>query len=120
VRILCVKCKEPYEPVKDELVRIGISAGEVAESGSCLYRARGCSECLGTGYAGRSGIFEILVINDDIRNLTLGSVDSTTIKRKANEHGMTTLRVDGAEKVLKGQTSIDEVMRVAEESDDHL
>jgi general secretion pathway protein E len=120
VRILCVKCKEPYEPVNAELVRIGIDASDVPESGLCLYRASGCSECLGTGYAGRSGIFEILVINDDIRNLTLGSVDSTTIKRKANEHGMTTLRVDGAEKVLKGRTSIDEVMRVAEESDDHL
>ena len=120
VRILCVKCKEPYEPVKDELVRIGIDASDLPKSGLCLYRASGCSECLGTGYVGRSGIFEILVINDDIRNLTLGSVDSTTIKRKANEHGMTTLRVDGAEKVLKGQTSIDEVMRVAEESDNHL
>jgi general secretion pathway protein E len=118
VRILCVKCKEPYKPVKDELVRIGIAESDVPDSG--LFRAAGCSECLGTGYAGRSGIFEILLINDDIRNLTLGSTDSTTIKRKANEHGMTTLRVDGAEKVLKGQTSIDEVMRVAEESDDHL
>ncbi len=118
VRILCMKCKEPYKPVNDELVRIGIDASEVPESG--LYRATGCSDCLGTGYAGRSGIFEILVINDDIRNLTLSSADSTSIKRKANEHGMNTLRVDGAEKVLKGQTSIDEVMRVAEESDDHL
>jgi len=118
VRILCVKCKEPYKPVKDELVRIGIAESDVPDSG--LFRAAGCSECLGTGYAGRRGIFEILLINDDIRNLTLGSTDSTTIKRKANEHGMTTLRVDGAEKVLKGRTSIDEVMRVAEESDDHL
>jgi general secretion pathway protein E len=117
VRILCVKCKELYRPLNDELVRIGIDPSEVPESG--LYRARGCSECLGTGYAGRSGIFEILTIDDHIRNLTLTTADSTTIKRKANEHGMTTLRMDGAEKVLKGQTSIDEVMRVAEESDHH-
>ncbi|HEX9666101.1 MAG TPA: type II secretion system ATPase GspE [Thermodesulfobacteriota bacterium] len=117
VRILCRKCREPYTPIGDELIRIGIDRSEVPESG--LYRARGCSECLGTGYAGRSGIFEILVIDDDLRNLTLSTVDSTTIKRKAVEHGMTTLRMDGAEKVLKGQTSIDEVMRVAEESDNH-
>ncbi len=118
VRILCVKCKELYTPVSDELARIGIDPNDAPEPG--LYRARGCSECLGTGYAGRSGIFEILLIDDDIRNLTLSTADSTTIKRKANEHGMTTLRVDGAEKVLKGQTSIDEVLRVAEESENHL
>lgn len=104
-------------PIGDELIRIGIDPSEVPGSG--LYRATGCGECLGTGYAGRSGIFEILIVDDDIRNLTLTTSDSTTIKRKAIEHGMTTLRMDGAEKVLQGQTSIDEVMRVAEEGDNH-
>lgn len=60
-------------------------------------------------------IFEMLVINDDIRNLTLSKVDSSKIKRMGLEHGMTTLRMDGADKIIRGLTSVDEVMRVTED-----
>jgi type II secretory ATPase GspE/PulE/Tfp pilus assembly ATPase PilB-like protein len=56
-------------------------------------------------------------MNDDVRNLTLTTTDSTTIKRKAIEHGMTTLKMDGANKILRGLTSVDEVLRVAEENE---
>jgi general secretion pathway protein E len=113
VRFLCRPCREAYTPVDDELVRIGIDRKSLP--GGKLYRAKGCSECIETGYSGRTGIFEILLVDDDIRALTLSGTDSTTIKKKAIEHGMTTLRMDGAEKVLRGLTSIDEVMRVTEE-----
>jgi general secretion pathway protein E len=115
IRFLCQSCKERYVPLDDELTRIGIERGSLPEGN--LYRAKGCTECLGTGYSGRSGIFEILLVDDDIRGHTLSTTDSGTIKKKALEHAMTTLRMDGAEKVLKGLTSIDEVMRVTEEDE---
>ena len=113
LRFLCNHCKEPYEPHDDELLKIGIRRSQMHDG--VLYRARGCDKCFNMGYSGRTGIFEMLMIDDDIRNLTLSQVDSTKIKRKAMEHGMTTLRMDGAEKVARGLTSVDEVMRVTEE-----
>ncbi|MGH7807631.1 MAG: type II secretion system ATPase GspE, partial [Thermodesulfobacteriota bacterium] len=109
IRFLCKSCKEPYIPLDDELARIGIERKSLPAGN--LYRAKGCTECLSTGYSGRSGIFEILLVDDDIRSYTLSTTDSGTIKKKALEHAMTTLRMDGAEKVLRGLTSIDEVMR---------
>ena len=113
LRFLCRSCREPYEPHEDELLRIGIRREDLVDG--TLYRAKGCDMCSGTGYKGRTGIFEMLLIDDEIRDLTLNHVDSGTIKRSAVKHGMTTLRQDGADKALKGLTSIDEVMRVAEE-----
>jgi general secretion pathway protein E len=113
LRFLCNHCKEPYEPHDDELLKIGIRRCQLHDG--VLYRAKGCDKCFNMGYSGRTGIFEMLMIDDDIRNLTLSQVDSTKIKRKAMEHGMTTLRMDGAEKVARGLTSVDEVMRVTEE-----
>jgi general secretion pathway protein E len=115
LRLLCRSCKELYTPLDDELTRMNIDRSKIPNGK--LYRARGCSECLSTGYSGRNGIFEILVINDELRGLTLSTADSTTIKKRAIESGMITLRLDGAEKVLKGSTSIDEVMRVTEEDE---
>ncbi len=113
LRFLCNHCKEAYEPYDDELSRIGINREQLQDG--ILYRAKGCEKCFDMGYSGRTGIFEMLLINDDIRNLTLSQVDSTKIKRMAVQHGMKTLRTDGAEKIIKGLTSVDEVMRVTEE-----
>jgi len=113
LRFLCKECKEAYDPHEDELLKIGLRREQLVDG--VLYRAKGCDKCFDMGYSGRSAIFEMLLIDDDIRNLTLGQVDSTQIKRKAIEHGMTTLRMDGAEKIRRGLTSIDEVMRVTEE-----
>jgi general secretion pathway protein E len=115
IRFLCQVCREPYTPIEDELKKIGIDKS-IIPNGK-LYRSKGCGVCLDTGYSGRTGIFEILVMNDDVRNLTLTTTDSTTIKRKAIEHGMTTLKMDGANKILRGLTSVDEVLRVAEENE---
>ncbi len=115
IRFLCQVCREPYTPIEDELKKIGIDKS-IIPNGK-LYRSKGCGVCLETGYSGRTGIFEILVMNDDVRNLTLTTTDSTTIKRKAIEHGMTTLKMDGANKILRGLTSVDEVLRVAEENE---
>jgi len=113
LRFLCTSCKEPYEPSDEEIRKVGISRDQINDG--VLYRAKGCDKCFDMGYSGRSAIFEMLIIDDSIRNLTLTNVDSGQIKRKAMEHGMTTLRKDGADHIIRGLTSIDEVMRVTEE-----
>jgi len=113
VRLVCTNCKEPYEPTDEELYRIGIKRDLLSDG--VIYRARGCEKCIQTGYSGRMAIFEILLIDDEIRTLTLSSSDSSTIKRKALQNGLTTLKMDGVEKVINGLTTIDEVLRVTEE-----
>ena len=115
IRHLCINCKEEYIPTDDELFKIGIER-ESLPNGK-LFKSNSCDICLNTGFSGRSGIYEILKIDDDIRNLTLIRTDSNTIKKNAIERGLITLRGDGKDKVLEGITSIDEVLRVAEEED---
>jgi len=113
VRVLCNHCKEKYDPTDEELSRVGISRSELKDG--ILFRAKGCHECIDTGFSGRLAIFEILLIDDDIRNLTLNTTDSSSIKRKAVDNGLVTLRMDGASKIINGLTSVDEVLRVTEE-----
>lgn len=113
VRILCAQCKEQYVPIDEELNRIGL-AREACPEGK-IYRAKGCQECMETGFSGRIAIFEILLIDDELKNTVLTHPDSATLKEKALKNGLVTLRMDGADKVAKGITSIDEVLRVTEE-----
>ena len=82
-----------------------------------IYRANpdGCTECGHLGYKGRSGIYELLMINDEVRTLALKNADATQIKRAGILNGMRTLRQDGALKVLAGMTTIEEVMMVTAE-----
>ena len=113
VRILCTRCREQYVPIDEELGRIGL-AREACPEGK-IYRAKGCQECMETGFSGRIAIFEILLIDDELKNTILTHPDSSTLKEKALRNGLITLRMDGADKVAKGITSIDEVLRVTEE-----
>ncbi len=132
VRRVCPDCRELYEPTAAELEKIGIPA-EAFFDGSLgvprvkatlkqpprgmLYRANssGCQRCSKTGYTGRTGIYELLLVDDDIRAFALKNVDSTQIKRAAVAKGMRTLRDDGALKVRAGMTTIEEVMLVTAE-----
>ena len=82
-----------------------------------LYRGRGCDACQHTGYRGRLGIFELMEINDDVRAAIMNNSDATTIKNKARQHGMKTLREDGALKVIAGLTTVAEVTRVTREDE---
>jgi general secretion pathway protein E len=117
VRVLCKDCRVPYLPAEEELKEIGLTSEQVREaSGGMLYKPAGCEQCNKTGYRGRSGIYEVMLIDDDIRQLVLKNVDSGTIKRQAvTSKGMRTLMDDGAVKVLKGVTSIAEVLSVTQE-----
>ncbi len=111
VRTICSKCKEEYAPAVEELRGIGLDPAKVKR----LWRGKGCRTCQGTGYQGRTGIYELMLINDEIRQLILKNVDSSTIKQKAREHGMLSLREDGADKVIQGVTAAEEVSRVTQE-----
>jgi len=79
-----------------------------------IYRAKGCRNCLNTGYKGRSGIFELMILDDSINDLILKTSDSNSIEHMAVDRGMLTLRQDGAMKVLKGVTTVEEVLRITQ------
>jgi len=115
VRCLCPDCKEPHLPLVDELRKLGFKDPEAVRRDGRFFRAVGCSACVGTGYRGRMGIHELLVVDEDVRSLVMQNADASLLKKKAIERGMQTLREDGAQKVLAGNTSIDEVMRVTAE-----
>ena len=113
VRVVCPECKEPYTPEKSALAEIDLSPEKL--TGNTIYRSRGCDKCLGTGFKGRRGIFELLIIDGAIRKLILERADSNTIKELAIKRGMRTLRMDGAATVAEGETTIEEVMRVTQQ-----
>lgn len=107
VRKICPQCKEPYDSPEDELKRVGISIEEQK-----LYRGKGCKNCGGTGFAGRTGIFEILNVNNKIRDLIAQDAPEQEITKAAVESGMISMYMDGLKKVLSGLTTIDELNRV--------
>ena len=117
VRVLCSECRQPYVPTKEErdLAYITDKILEQAGSPTHLYRAVGCPACQGTGYQGRTGIYELMLIDDDVRQLILKNVDSNTIKKAAVDHGMLTLLQHGAYKVALGITTAAEVLSVTAE-----
>jgi general secretion pathway protein E len=114
VRTICPGCKNSYEPDVLELENIGIQRERLRDG--MLWRGGGCADCVGRGYRGRTGIFELLLVRENIQNRILGNVDSNTIKREAiTKNGMITLREDGTAKAIAGVTAVEEVMRVTRE-----
>ena len=103
---------EPYEATAEELAEIGVQTSGRAVR---LYRAEGCARCHHTGYRGRLGIFELMLIDDDIRALVTRTSTPRRSRRRRCASGMRTLRRDGARKVLEGITSIEEVLRATED-----
>jgi general secretion pathway protein E len=111
VRKICRHCSEEFVPGREYLAQVGLLPEDLG--GRLLFRSKGCSECLNTGYQGRIGIFELMVMNDDLKNFILTTSDSNQIQRKALATGeMITLRQDGLQKVMAGLTTIEEVYRV--------
>jgi general secretion pathway protein E len=144
VRVLCPHCKEPRMTREQDLARIGLDrmraisrlSREKTKYGNSFYegspaeksirdladgrpvmtfKAVGCPRCQGVGFAGRTGIYELLLVTDVIRGLTLKSADSVTIRRAAMEEGMDSLRDDGVRKVLEGHTTIEEVLAATQD-----
>jgi type IV pilus assembly protein PilB len=106
-RRLCSGCKKPAELSAKELEEVGLAEGEGE-----IYEPVGCVTCNGTGYSGRIGLYEVLVLNDEVRSLVLGKASSNEIEQAAVKAGMHRLREDGLEKVRQGVTSLPEVLRV--------
>ena len=111
--MLCNDCKQPYTLDETGLRMLGDSSTYGQEL--TVYRPAGCAKCLNTGYKGRIGIFEIMVLEDRLKAHLLKTSDSVSIKREAQKRSMITLRQDGIQKVKDGVTSIEEVMRLAQE-----
>jgi len=112
VRILCNHCKSAYKPSEIYLESIGVSPDQFNESH--IYKAVGCEKCISTGYSGRLGIFEIMVLTEKLKGLILETYDSNRIKNEAVKEHMVSLRQDGIQKVLEGVTTIEEVLRVTQ------
>ena len=114
VRTICPECKEAYTPREDEILQIERAFNKKGMGKVQFYRGKGCPKCSQTGYKGRIGIFELLVLNSEIRALILKRTSSAEIRKKACELGMKTLRQDGLEKVVMGMTTLSEVERVTQ------
>jgi general secretion pathway protein E len=113
LRTVCHACREPYDPPDEELKGLGIRRDDL--KGRRFYRAVGCSRCMETGFSGRTGIFELLAADEDIRSLIMRRSDSSTMKKMAIKRGMLTLRQDGLQKVINGTTTTEEMVRVTQE-----
>ncbi len=116
VRGLCSACRKPAEYDVQFLREHGFPVERLETEGP-IYEAVGCDECRGNGYKGRTGIFEILHVTDEIRPLIVAHTTASKIKATALEEGMKTLRDDGWDKVLAGKTTIDEILRVTEDEE---
>ena len=110
VRQICPHCIVPYKPGQQELDRAGITKSMLSKGS--LFKGKGCDKCLNTGYTGRLGIFELLIISDSIKKMVMTGADASSIKEQAIKEGMITLLRDGAQKAVKGLTTLEEVLRV--------
>lgn len=108
-RRLCPDCKEEYKPPRQVCLDAGYAEDSVPEK---LWRAKGCKKCGGTGYRGRLGVHEVMLITEEIGDLTVKEATAEAIREVACEQGMLTLKQDGLEKVREGRTSIEEIARV--------
>lgn len=111
VRVICKKCKETYTPLDETLKDIGLSD----KRATVFYRGKGCIECNKTGYKGRIAIYELLIMDEELRKMVIEKKSSDQIKKIATEKGLVTLHEDGIKKVQDGITTIEELLRVTEE-----
>ncbi|MBN1360170.1 MAG: type II secretion system ATPase GspE [Sedimentisphaerales bacterium] len=113
VRRVCPDCKEPSQPTSQELGELGLGALEDSRDAE-FFVGQGCERCFNTGYRGRTGIYELMLINEPIQDCIYKQQTAGQIKRLALDSGMQTLRMDGARKVLAGITTVSEVLRVTQ------
>jgi general secretion pathway protein E len=112
VRRVCAQCRTPYAPSPAEVARLGLKPGDYT-----FFHGAGCAECTQTGYRGRLGIFEIIVMDEGLRALILTHTDAGSVRDYAERHGVKSLREDGAAKVIAGQTTTEEVLRVCQQEE---
>jgi general secretion pathway protein E len=111
VRKICPKCKEAFKPAPKTLSELGIKPSQL--KGGKLFHGKGCDDCLKTGYSGRLGIFELLVLTPGVRKMIMEHSEAPLIKEFAIKEGMKTLLQDGLDKAIEGITTVEEVLRVS-------
>lgn len=116
IRKVCRRCRSLYHPDENELKEMGVEPDTV-DSNLMIPKAVGCPECNNRGYAGRMALFEVIVMNDELRDMAYREVPTTEIRKVARKHGMKTLREDGWLKITMGITTIEEVRRVTAEEE---
>jgi type IV pilus assembly protein PilB len=109
VRTICSKCKEPYTPKEEELMELALRPEDV--EGKELFRGKGCDNCHGSGFKGRTALFEIMTMSDELRELVMKHASTNVLRDASRRGGMRTLRECGLLAIYEGQTTIDEVVR---------
>jgi type IV pilus assembly protein PilB len=113
IRVLCPKCKQPdHDPEEMWLRLLGIKMTDIKDKQ--LFKPRGCDYCTGTGFRGRIGVFEMMEMNNEIRELAFERAATNKIRKAAIAGGMKTLLADGRLKVLNGTTTAEEIVKVAQ------
>ncbi len=113
VRRICSNCREEYRPSAEMIREMGLE--KAVPQDAVFYRGAGCPQCMDIGYRGRTGIYELLTVDEQVRDLLLQNKDSASIKNSAMRRGMQTLRDSGLARALQGETTIEEVLRVTQE-----
>ena len=112
VRTICQSCKEKRVLTESEVKSLSEILPELKKEARIFYTGKGCDECTGTGYHGRTGIREVLEVNDEIRQLIMNHANASQIKDAAVKNGMMTMLKDGLQKALQGITTVEEVLRI--------
>ena len=112
VRLICPYCKESFEPTDAQLTELGASRESLTDNK--LWRGKGCENCLGRGLFDRTAIYEIFAIDEPARDQIIERTSASLVKQAAVQRGLQTLRMDGAKKVVRGETTIEEVFRVTQ------
>jgi len=109
VRRVCLKCKEEFNPSDEQLMELALRRADIENR--TLFRGRGCDNCNGSGYRGRQAIFEIMQLDDQIREMIMEEASTAVLRVESRKRGMRTLRESGLLAIYEGQTTIDEVVR---------
>ena len=109
IRRICNGCRIPFEPTEAQLMELQLTPDDI--KGKKFYYGRGCDKCNGTGYRGRIGIFEIMVFNDEMRDLVMNQASTNVLRAAGQRAGMRLLRDNGLEAIYDGITTIDEVVK---------
>ena len=110
VRRICSQCRDEIEPTEGMLIELELKREELTEQQK-FYRGRGCEICNNTGYKGRVGLFELMIMNDDLRDMILGNVSVDELREAARTYGMVSLRDAGTSFMFDGTTTPDEIIR---------
>jgi type IV pilus assembly protein PilB len=116
VRRICAKCREEYEPprpLRKAVERMGLTIEK-------FYKGVGCRKCRNTGYSGRLGVHELLLINDELRDAVVAGRSVAELRKIAGGYSMTTLRLDGFRKIREGLTSLEEIIQICGDVSDHF